>query len=149
MQLVIVGKGLVATTFSRVVASSTGLVIYASGVSDSRCTDEKEFNREKQLLSSTLLQYISPKAFIYFSTCSVYDPDMAGSPYVLHKKRMEELILNHPKGYVIRMPQLVGHNAPPNTLVTHLVSKIRQGETIEVWSGAYHNLIDVKDSALT
>ena len=148
MQLVIVGKGLVATTFSRVVASSTGLVIYASGVSDSRCTDEKEFNREKQLLSSTLLQYISPKAFIYFSTCSVYDPDMAGSPYVLHKKRMEELVLNHPKGYVIRMPQLVGHNAPPNTLVTHLVSKIRQGETIEVWSGAYRNLIDVEDSAL-
>ena len=60
---------------------------------------------------------------------------MAGSPYVLHKKRMEELVLGYPKGYVIRMPQLVGPNAPPSTLVTYLVSKIRQGETIEVWSG--------------
>jgi nucleoside-diphosphate-sugar epimerase len=148
MHLAIVGKGLIATTFSRISASSTGLVIYASGVSDSRCTDEREFKRERQLLNSTLLQYASPKAFIYFSTCSVYDPELGGSPYVLHKKRMEEFVLSHPKGYVIRMPQLVGSNAPPNTLVPSLVSKIRRGETVEVWTEAHRNLIDVEDAAL-
>lgn len=148
MKPVIIGKGLIATTFSRIPNLSKGLIIYASGVSNSRCKDENEFNRERQLLTDSLQEHENAKSFIYFSTCSIYDPEMRESPYVKHKKQMEKLVLQHSNGYAIRMPQLVGSNAPPNTLVPYLVSKIRQGEPFEVWSEAYRNLIDVEDAAL-
>lgn len=73
---------------------------------------------------------------------------MAASPYVLHKMQMENIVLSHPSGYVIRFPQLVGWNAPSNTLVPYLISKIRQGETLEIWAEAYRNLIDAEDAAM-
>jgi nucleoside-diphosphate-sugar epimerase len=60
---------------------------------------------------------------------------------------MEALALSHPLGYVIRLPQLVGPNAPEGTLITTFVSKMRQGDEIHVWANAVRNVIDVEHAA--
>lgn len=141
----VLGNGMVARAFSAGMHSNPDAVIFASGVSNSDCTDPLQFERERALLAASLAQAPHAHPFLYFGTCSVYDPDAQAKAYVLHKQRMEALALSHPAGCVIRLPQVAGPNAPPNTLIAALVGKIRAGEEVSVWSQAVRNIIDVED----
>lgn len=141
----IVGNGMLANAFKSSDGFEKGVCIFASGVSNSFCNDEKEFSREADLLQETLAAHDDPEAFIYFGTCSVYDPASQFQPYVLHKLAMERMVLKHPSGLVVRLPQVAGPHASPYTLLAVLCESIRSGRTINVWEHATRNIIDVVD----
>lgn len=64
---------------------------FASGVSNSQNQNHSLFQRETDLLVETLRNN-KEKLFIYFSTCSIYDPTLVNSEYVKHKLKIENLI---------------------------------------------------------
>lgn len=138
----VIGSGLLARAFSRYFASTSDVTIFASGVSNSRETRESEFLREEELLRAYLT---GEGRLFYFSTCSIYDPSLKNSPYVLHKMAMEELVLEAEKNIVFRLPQAVGHTSNKSTLPNYLYEKLIKGEEFDVWIHASRNLIDVAD----
>lgn len=139
--MIVVGRGLLGSRFSRE-KSTLSNVIFASGVSDSNSTSSLQFDRETTLLKSWLQR---SQDLVYFSTCSIDDPNMSGKPYVAHKLKMEELVLRNSGGIVLRLPQVVGRSDNKNTLVNFLVSKIFRGEFYTLYAGAIRNLIDIDD----
>lgn len=141
----IVGSGMMAKAFSNGLVRKRSVVVYASGVSRSDCFEHGPFERERALLMASLDQAVVEKPFLYFSTCSTYDPAARDQPYVRHKQAMEELVLSHPAGLVVRLPQVAGPNAQSFTLLASLVARIRAGQEIEVWEHASRNLVDVED----
>ena len=141
----IIGNGLLAKAFSAEFAPDTGAIVFASGVSNSRETRPEAFERERTLLEQALGQ---EKRLMYFSTCSIQDPDLAGSQYVKHKLAMEQLIADTARRMAIfRLPQVVGHTPNPHTLTNYLHRTFEQGDVFHVWTRARRNLIDVDDVA--
>lgn len=143
----IVGSGLLAKAFENRFASDPRVCIFASGVSNSQCTDPAEFERESRLLRDTLMQMPSNGLFVYFSTCSVADPAAAGSPYVLHKLAMESLISDWPHHLICRLPQVAGRTRNSHTLLNYLATCISEGRKFAIWTGASRNIIDIDDVA--
>ncbi len=70
----IVGSGLLARAFALHAAVTPQCWFYAAGVSNSACTDEREFERERARLADALRSASGAPAFVYFSTCSADDP---------------------------------------------------------------------------
>lgn len=141
----IIGNGLISKAFVPYYADSAEVVVFASGVSNSRECREEAFLRERQLLESALG---AKKYLVYFSTCSINDSELLNSPYVVHKKKMEELVASGSKRYsIFRLPQVVGKTSNPNTLTNYLYQQIVSGATFQVWRHAKRNLIDVDDIA--
>lgn len=142
----IVGNGLLARTFAPHFAGDPNVIIFASGVSNSRETRAEQFERERQLLMTTLA---AQKTLVYFSTCSVDDPELAQSPYVQHKLEMEHLVFEGArKRHIFRLPQLVGACTNPHTLANYLNREIVSGARFQVWLNARRNLIDASDVAI-
>lgn len=121
----IVGNGLLASAFSPEWVSTHNAVLFASGVSNSHESQPEAFQREADLLSSHLERCSG--AFIYFSTCSISDPDRAASFYAKHKLAMERRVAQHPEHLILRLPQVVGRTSNPNTLTNFLVDKLKSG----------------------
>lgn len=141
----IVGNGLLATAFRREFADEHDVVVFASGVSNSREQREEQFQREREMLEAALEL---GKFLLYFSTCSIADAALAGTKYVRHKRAMEELIFAHAaRKAVFRLPQVVGHTPNPHTLTNYLHQQIASGSRFQVWTHARRNLIDVDDVA--
>ena len=113
----IIGSGLLAQTFSQY-AGSDKVLVFASGVSNSSASAVSAFEREISLLKS----HIDTKMkLVYFSTVSVYDPDLSSSPYILHKRKIEQLITQECDSYIIfRLPILLGRTNNPNTLCNYI-----------------------------
>lgn len=91
------------------------LTYFASGVSNSQCTDEIEFYRERLLLKT-----VSDNHIVYFSSLSIYDKD---SHYTRHKLQMEQLVKEKANIYtIIRLGNITwGDN--PNTIINYLRRK--------------------------
>jgi nucleoside-diphosphate-sugar epimerase len=140
----IVGTGLIGKSLSRI--DTAGTTVFASGVSNSRETDAKEFLREKSLLESHLNGQ-SNSMLVYISTCSVNDPSQSDSPYVIHKKLMEHLVLSHPGTHIVRLPNVVGPGGNTNNLVNHFVKSIRSGDTLTVQESARRYILGVDELA--
>ena len=66
----IIGNGQLAKAFMNSDLEHKDLCIFASGVSNSNCTDPKEFERERDLLKVTLSENPGKK-LIYFSSCAL------------------------------------------------------------------------------
>ena len=140
----IIGSGLLASEFAKKYAERSDIIIFASGVSNSNEVNNEEFAREKNLLQRYMIK--STGKFVYFSTCSIYDPEMKTKPYVLHKMEMERLIINKsPSCTIFRLPQVVGKNRNKNTLTNYLYDRISANEEFKVWRDAHRYLIDVCD----
>lgn len=105
----IIGNGDIAS----ILTDRPDVTYFVSGVSNSKCTDEKEFEREKKLLLAQGWNL----HLVYVSTLAIYYGD---SMYVQHKKRMERLIKeNYPSYTIIRIGNITwGKN--PNTLINYL-----------------------------
>jgi nucleoside-diphosphate-sugar epimerase len=114
-------------------------------VSNSGCTDAREFERERAIVARTLVSGRDVRCVVYFSTCSVDDPESAGTPYVRHKREMEALVRNHPGHLVLRLPQVVGRTPNPHTLLNYLHARIARGERFSLWGRAQRNVIDCDD----
>lgn len=136
---------MLATSFSPDYGGSGAVLIHAAGVSNSSCVDPREFEREGALLQDSLSEHQDAEVFVYFSTCSVLDPDLRGAPYVLHKKEMERLVRSHPHHLILRLPQLAGRSKNPHTILNFLYGKISRSERFTVWRNATRNVIDVED----
>jgi len=140
----VVGDGMIAQAFASF-ASRPDVVVFASGVSDSLETRESAFARERALLQRTRAEH--PQALLlYFSTCSVEDPDRRDTPYVRHKLAMEALLRSAPGPWlVLRLPLAIGRGHRGNTLARFLHERISRGERFEVWKRSTRYPIDVED----
>lgn len=142
----IVGKGLLASAFDPSTIRRFNAIIFASGVSNSAETRPECFVREASLLDEYLTKQES--LFVYFSTCSVADPDRRSTLYVQHKLAMEAKVMATAKRYLIlRLPQVVGHTRNPHTLANFLARNILDNVEFPVWESAVRCLIDVDDAA--
>jgi nucleoside-diphosphate-sugar epimerase len=141
----IIGNGLMAKKFAAYSASDS-VLIFASGVSDSKETNLSEFEREASLLRKTLLGVDPNVLVVYFSTCSLYDPSENESSYVRHKLAMENLIARTVKKYLLlRLSQVAGNTSNKNTIVAYLVDAIRNEREFPLWQYAERNIIDIDD----
>jgi len=143
----IIGTGLIARAFIPHLQALAGACVYAAGVSNSSCTDSREFERERERLGAALASASPSGLFLYFSTCSVDDPAARETAYVRHKVAMEDLVRQHGRYLVVRLPQLAGSTPNPHTLLNHLYARIVRSERFAVWRGATRNIIDVDDAA--
>jgi len=140
----LVGSGLLSSVFKEY-RGDEHVVIFASGVSDSSQTDEKEFLREQALLEKTIGENLEKK-FVYFSSCALVDDTNFEIPYYLHKKRMELIIQSLAPSYlIIRLPQVFGEIKEHVTLINFLCMKVLKDEVFEVWAGASRYVIHIDD----
>lgn len=137
----IVGKGLLARAFAPLYSGSEGITIFASGVSNSQETRPEAFAREAGMLEDALAK--RPDQLAYFSSCGVASAGESPSPYMAHKRHMEQRVLSTPGGIVFRLPQVVGRTDNPHTLTNYLHAHVMAGTPFVVWKRAERNLIDV------
>ena len=139
----IVGNGLIASLFTE--CDQENIIFFASGVSNSLETKKEEFLREENLIKKTITENPN-KVFIYFSTCSIYDSSKVESQYVLHKLKMEQIIIQLcPQYLILRLSNAVGNGGNSNLLMNYLVRSVKNNEIINVHTKATRNLIDVED----
>jgi UDP-2-acetamido-2,6-beta-L-arabino-hexul-4-ose reductase len=101
------------------------LLFFASGVSNSQCVDEAEYQRELDLL----LEQPRASHIVYFSSLAIFYLD---SRYARHKRDMETTIkINFPKNTIIRIGNIEwGDN--PHTLINYLRDRIKNNSRYEV-----------------
>jgi len=142
-QVKIIGNGQLAHIFKNLVIDD--VVIFASGVSNSNCTDIQEFNKEEKLLRDALHKY-KEKKFVYFSSSALSAKKYFQNDYYKHKKRMEEIIKEESDNYYIfRIPQLFGELKRHNTLINFLYYAILEDREFNIYSEAYRYVIDIDD----
>ena len=140
----VIGNGLVAKAFYSY-SDNNEFLIFASGVSNSKTSTEQDYQKERQLCTGLLLEH-SDKIFVYFSTCSIEDPDLKTTGYIKHKLGMENLI----KGgsghyYIFRLSNLAGFSRNKNTVLNYFNDHISYDLPFECWKNAERNIIDVED----
>lgn len=140
----IIGNGLIAQSFKPYSHKDDDIILFASGVSNSKLAIESEYLKEKILLEDALQQ---DKLLVYFSTCSIFDPALQNSRYILHKLEMESLIEKHKQYLIIRLPNVVGSMGNPNTMFNYFFTQIINGRTIQLTNHATRYIIDVDDVA--
>jgi len=138
----IVGGGLLASAFDAHAVDAVGATVFASGVSNSNEENRDAFAREERLLRHHLLS--SHGAFVYFSTCSIDDPDRGRGAYAIHKAKMEKLVEERPDSLILRLPQVVGRTENPNTLTNYIARHILEGLEFTIWKDAIRCLVDVE-----
>ena len=139
----VIGNGMISKVFE-LYQSSDEVLIFASGVSNSKAADEHIFFREELLLEDTIFKN-PEKLLIYFSTCSIYDESVNKTPYVIHKVKMENLIKKKcSKFYIFRLPQVVGA-ARNQTFVNYLFTSIQNNKSIDIYKHSTRNLISTDD----
>lgn len=142
----VVGSGLMAKAFAEY-SNNDEVLIFASGVSNSKEIDPKAFERERLLLQN-YLEKNRQATFVYFSTCSVYDPVERDSLYVRHKLESEQFVKEHSKQYLIfRVSNVAGHTSNKFTIFNFLAEHINTGIPFILWENAYRNIIDADDVA--
>lgn len=140
----VIGNGMLAKAFESYL-DQEDFIIFASGVSDSTSTDTTAFEREIQLLTDTITNN-KDKFFVYFSTCSIYDPSMQQSHYVQHKIKAEELIINQCPSFIIfRLTNPVGKTGNRHTVVNYFINHIAEKKEFTVWKNASRNILDIDD----
>lgn len=117
----ILGKGDVAS----VLTDHPDLVIFASGVSNSSCTDPKQFEREYNLLK----EQDRFKTLIYFSSIHV---DQKFTPYFLHKLNMERFINMYFQNHNIIRIGNIDWGTNPNTFLNYLKHRIKHKLPVEI-----------------
>lgn len=86
---------------------------FASGVSNSKCTDVNQFEREIKLL----LSQPRDKHLVYFSSLCTYN---GTTEYARHKRVMEQSVKNNFGAYTIVRLGNIDWGKNPNTLINYL-----------------------------
>jgi UDP-2-acetamido-2,6-beta-L-arabino-hexul-4-ose reductase len=140
----VVGNGMIANRFMDY-KDDDSIIIFASGVSNSKDTIEQNFLREFALLDKTIKSN-ADKVLVYFSTCSIEDEDLQSAPYVIHKKAIEKFIEeNAPNYFIFRVSNLAGTSNNPYTLLNYFIFNVLQNHPLTVWKNAYRNIIGIDD----
>lgn len=142
----IIGNGLLANAF-RIYENDDNILIFASGVSNSKETKQSEFDREFGLLCSFKN---SNKKLVYFSTTSINDKSLSKTDYIKHKIKIENYIKKNFKNYLIfRLPNVIGKTENKHTSFNFFKEKIFNGEEIEIQKSAIRYFIDIDDISIT
>jgi hypothetical protein len=112
----IIGNGSIA----RVLKDRKDLVFFASGVSNSSCTDESEYEREFNLLKTIPID----QHIVYFSNLGIY---YKKDRYTQHKINIEEYIRNNYKSYTIVRIEVCEWVTTPNTILNFFKTQLKQG----------------------
>ena len=137
----IIGNGLISKAFKKT-NFNNNFIVFASGVSNSRNKNDLNFQKEFNLLKETLNKF-KYKHIIYFSTCSLNDPEI--TKYKEHKKKIESYIIDNCGLYsIFRLPQIVGV-VNNNTLISYLIRNLKYGNKILINSKTTRHLLDVED----
>lgn len=102
-----------------------GAIFFASGVSNSSCTDEAQFKRERDLL----LAQDQSQCLFYFSSIAIFTES---SPYYWHKAKMELTIKSNFNNYNIIRLGNISFGKNPNTFLNYLKAKKEAGEPYEI-----------------
>ena len=141
----IYGNGLIAKSFIKYKKNSK-YIFFASGVSNSQETNKFKYTKEIKLLKKILLNKKNNQIFIYFSSCSIFDPSKKNSLYVKHKLKIENIIRNHNNYYIFRLPNIIGKSSNNFTLINNLIHKLNNNQKIQVLFKARRNIIDILDA---
>lgn len=140
----VVGNGQLAQVFYKY-KDNGNVVIFASGVSNSSCTEQREFDRERKLLE-TILKDNFDKKFVYFSSCALSADEYPKNSYYVHKTHMESIVKKlSDKYFIIRLPQLFGNLKLHNTLINYIYHAIKSDIIMDVYSDAYRYVIEIED----
>jgi len=140
----VIGRGIIANRFINY-ARQSRFLIFAGSVHDSRTTDVKSIEAEEALLRA-IIENNQGEFLVYFSSCSVLDPEQKLSLYAEHKARMEQLLQASPRQFLIfRLPQLFGLADEATSLVNFLVDAVLNGKSFDLWRNAQRNFIDIDD----
>lgn len=122
------------------------VIVLASGVSDSTCSDKQAFLREQDLIEYHLERNPNKKV-VYFSSCALSaGGEYANTPYYSHKKIMEKLIQSKTdRFYIFRLPQLFGSLISHKTIINFFYESILNGTRFKVYDDAYRYLIHISD----
>lgn len=137
----VIGNGLIGKNLAKI--DREEFVFFASGVSNSKSTNENDYLREESLLIQNI-SINSDKTFVYFSTYSVNDPSLSDYYYIKHKLRMEKIIQQSGIKYlIVRTSNVVGGIGNPGTILRYLFDSIKNEKPFEIWKNAYRNILDV------
>lgn len=140
----VIGSGLLAKIFAKY-NDVTDIIIFASGVSNSKETNPKAYKREFDLLKETSKRYPEAK-LVYFSSASITDTSVSHNAYVKHKLAIEQYIKTKiPRYLILRVSNVVGAKGNPNTIMNFLVAAVKEQQPITLWTKAERNIIDVED----
>ena len=106
----IYGNGLIAKSFKKYHKNSK-FIFFASGISNSQEIDKFKYAREIKLLKKVILKKRNNQIFIYFSSCSIFDPSKKNSLYVKHKLKIESIIKTYDNYYIFRLPNVIGNSS--------------------------------------
>lgn len=136
----VIGSGLVARAFASF-QEDPGVLVFASGVSNSTTATRADYDRERELLAA---HAGAGAHLVYFSTCSLFDPALGASGYIRHKQAMEDVVRGRgPAHTIFRLPNLIGHTPNPHTLCNHLRDQLLAGAPIRLQTKACRYLMDV------
>jgi len=138
----VIGNGLIARRFE-LYNREDNFLVFASGVSNSKTKNPEAFNREMKLIKDSVQQY-KTISLIYFSTCSINDPQEKDSAYVQHKLHIEDYIQTKVKQYrIFRISNLAGKSPNPNTLLNFFFNHVKNGVNFDLWTKACRNIVDI------
>ena len=138
----IIGNGMISNIFKDNFINNE-VIIFASGVSNSKEKRDEAFSRETTLIYEVIQKY-PDKIFIYFSTCSIHNS--IKTKYIEHKFNIENIIINSCNKYLIlRLPIVLGRYQNKNQLIGYLFEKNINGEMLDIYKNANRYLIDSND----
>jgi hypothetical protein len=112
----IIGNGSIA----KILEDREDIVFFASGVSNSSCTDEKEYKREFNLLKTIT----TDNHIVYFSNLGIYYKE---DRYTQHKQEVEEYIRDNYKSYTIVRIEVCEWVKTPNTILNVFKHQLAKG----------------------
>lgn len=121
----IVGNGGIALALKEGNVDRDDVNYFASGVSDSKCSDPHKFGREFNLLREMPRQV----HLVYFSTLSIY---YGHSPYIAHKKKMEQWVRISFDSYTIVRVGNISWGVNPNTLINFITNCLRTNKPFDI-----------------
>jgi nucleoside-diphosphate-sugar epimerase len=143
------GNGLIGSALYQHAASfhRANLCVIAAGVSNSKCTDLKEFQREESMINHSIDSALRhQQRLLYISTYSVHDKSLASTPYVQFRMKNEGRIIQaSPENAILRLTNIVGSQGNPTNILNFLHNAVSNNHHIKAWRQAQRNFVDVKD----
>lgn len=137
----IIGDGLISNSFKNF--NHDDYIIFGSGVSNSKETNENEFEKEKILLLYHI-NNIKNKKLIYFNSIMTFTN--INTPYFNHKRDMVKLIKDKVINYKIyNIPQIFGSNGNNKNLINYFITCLKNKEKISIQKNTYRSIIDIDD----
>ena len=102
----VIGGGAIAERFHHL-NNQFETLVFAPNSENSQMVVSAQFEEESNELRRLISLHPSSK-IVYFSSCSVLDPSLMTSSYVIYKKSIEALIQKLAPNYlIVRLPQVV------------------------------------------